>query len=149
MNDNHLNHGHNIISPCLNWDCKRYLDNILVLFLFFTSAPETVSGIVDENYPVIVHHTGELTYIPFWTLNSYCALNLENFPYDIQECNIVLGSWAFHAKELEIKFMGQEASSSTDVNLGSYDASEHPTWSLVNKKVSKPFIMNTWVAQRV
>ena len=78
-------------------------------------------------------------YIPFWTLNSYCPLNLDKFPYDKQQCKIVLGSWAFHAGELELQFDGDEALSSMDVSLASYSGDdtprEHPTWSLVNKKV--------------
>lgn len=104
----------------------------------YNLAPETVRNMVDDTYPVIVQHTGEVMYIPFTTLNSYCALNLANFPYDIQQCNIVLGSWAFHAQEVKMQFMGQEASASMDVPLASYSGddtpSEHPTWSLVDKK---------------
>ena len=101
-------------------------------------APERDSG-VDE-FPVVVHSTGEVWYIPFATLNSYCELNLKNFPYDIQVCTIRLGSWVFHDQEMKIEFWGAEKQPTIDIPLHKHgnqnsEGLEHPSWSLIDKKV--------------
>lgn len=133
--------------PRLTWDPTKY-GNITKVHLplekiwrpdiqLYNVGPENDASI--DEFPVVVHSTGDVTFVPFVTFNSYCALNLKNFPFDIQVCNIDLGSWVFHEKELQIKFFGQGNKSSIDVPLfKNQDENakyvQHPSWTLIDNK---------------
>lgn len=50
----------------------------------------------------VIYYDG---YIIYYTLVHYsvsCALNLTNFPFDHQECQLLMGSWIYPSNEVEI-----------------------------------------------
>lgn len=35
-------------------------------------------------------------------ITNQCRLNIEHFPYDVQECNITLGSWMYDTPQIDL-----------------------------------------------
>ena len=90
---------------------------------------------------MIVSHKGEVTIVETLTLNAYCQLNLRNFPFDVQECNLVFGSWVFSVQELRMIHMAGENKTTFDVEFfAGHEGSDlqfrsNPSWVLLDNKV--------------
>ena len=54
----------------------------------------------DDYSPLVVHHTGHTEWTPGSIFPVACKLSLEKFPFDRQECAIVLMSMSFNETEL-------------------------------------------------
>ena len=50
----------------------------------------------------IVSSTGDVLWMYPALLTTYCTLNVEYFPFDTQDCQVVFISWTFSALELNI-----------------------------------------------
>ncbi|CDW57242.1 Acetylcholine receptor-like protein cup-4 [Trichuris trichiura] len=50
-----------------------------------------------------VESTGRVEYFPMFRHHVTCNFDFSDYPYDIQECPIVLGSWSHSLKELDIR----------------------------------------------
>ncbi|KAL5109962.1 Acetylcholine receptor subunit beta-like 1 [Taenia crassiceps] len=86
----------------------------------------------DGNYEVVwqpnllVHHDGSILWMPPAVYESSCAIDVEYFPFDEQECEMKFGSWAFDASRISLGFY----SSLDFVDLSDYWRSG--TWDLVD-----------------
>ncbi len=69
----------------------------------------TYTGSVEWNLPII--------------LKSSCTVNVDDFPFDIQKCLLILGSWTYGEKEL--KLMISE-------NINNTTALENPVWKVID-----------------
>ncbi|VDD76089.1 unnamed protein product [Mesocestoides corti] len=64
----------------------------------------------DGNYEVVwqpnllVHHDGSILWMPPAVYESSCAIDVEYFPFDEQECEMKFGSWAFDATRISMGF---------------------------------------------
>ncbi|KHJ43128.1 Neurotransmitter-gated ion-channel ligand binding domain protein [Trichuris suis] len=50
-----------------------------------------------------VESTGRVEYFPMFRHHVTCNFDFSDYPYDVQECPIVLGSWSHSLKELDIR----------------------------------------------
>ena len=63
----------------------------------------------DGNYEVtimtkaILHYTGRVRWNPPAIYKSYCGIDVEYFPFDIQECFLKISSWTYHGFELDLQ----------------------------------------------
>ncbi|VDM30250.1 unnamed protein product [Hydatigera taeniaeformis] len=86
----------------------------------------------DGNYEVVwqpnllVHYDGSILWMPPAVYESSCAIDVEYFPFDEQECEMKFGSWAFDASRISLGFY----SSLDFVDLSDYWRSG--TWDLVD-----------------
>lgn len=55
------------------------------------------------NTNVIVDHNGSVLWVPPTMFETYCELDLKKWPYDVQICRIVLGSWTFDGYQMDLK----------------------------------------------
>ena len=59
---------------------------------------------LDENLPVnaIVSSDGSVLWMYPALIQTYCALNVEYFPFDAQNCQFIFVSWTYSGLELNI-----------------------------------------------
>ncbi|CAL1536350.1 unnamed protein product [Lymnaea stagnalis] len=53
----------------------------------------------------IVNHTGRIVWEPPAIYKSYCPIDVEYFPFDIQECFLKISSWTYHGHELDLQHL--------------------------------------------
>ncbi|KAK2713483.1 pH-sensitive chloride channel 2-like [Artemia franciscana] len=51
---------------------------------------------------------GHITYSFRLQSKVYCAISLANFPFDVQKCNLHIGSWSLNTDELKLLWKGGE-----------------------------------------
>ncbi|CAJ0593787.1 unnamed protein product [Cylicocyclus nassatus] len=49
-----------------------------------------------------VYHDGRVTWIPPVVYHSFCPINIEWYPYDIQQCELKFGSWTYSGTQLDL-----------------------------------------------
>ena len=59
-----------------------------------------VSGLI--SFHVAAHYDGTVYWIYPGTQESYCQLDLRNFPFDQQTCPMKFGSWSYDGSKLDI-----------------------------------------------
>jgi nicotinic acetylcholine receptor, invertebrate len=50
-----------------------------------------------------VHYDGKIVWEPPMIYKSYCAINIEYYPFDIQDCYMKFGSWTFDGKLINLE----------------------------------------------
>lgn len=49
---------------------------------------------------VWVHSDGTVYFVPRRTYQTPCSFDMDEFPYDTQTCQVVMGSWAYLKNEV-------------------------------------------------
>jgi hypothetical protein len=63
----------------------------------------------DESYDLLkkihveVSNTGDVTYISPGTFKSTCSIELDDYPFDEQQCDLKFGSWTYDAGLVNLK----------------------------------------------
>ncbi|RXG58789.1 Neuronal acetylcholine receptor subunit alpha-7, partial [Armadillidium vulgare] len=52
---------------------------------------------------LLVSSTGKIRWVPPVIMKVPCAVNLKFWPFDTQECKIVLGSWTTHGWQVNLE----------------------------------------------
>ncbi|GFO18702.1 neuronal acetylcholine receptor subunit alpha-7, partial [Plakobranchus ocellatus] len=52
----------------------------------------------------IINSTGFVYHVPQVVYKSSCPIDVYVFPFDIQNCTLKFGSWAYNGKELDLRF---------------------------------------------
>jgi Neurotransmitter-gated ion-channel ligand binding domain len=52
----------------------------------------------------VVDHEGNVLWIPPAMFSSTCSIDITNFPFDIQTCNMKFGSWTYDGFKLDLEF---------------------------------------------
>ena len=50
----------------------------------------------------VVRHNGTVAWFPHCIYHSACAVDVSNFPFDQQKCNLAFASWTRPSKEVDI-----------------------------------------------
>ncbi|XP_059160022.1 acetylcholine receptor subunit alpha-like 1 [Physella acuta] len=53
----------------------------------------------------IVYYSGKIVWEPPAIYKSYCPIDVEYFPFDIQECFLKISSWTYHGNELDLQHL--------------------------------------------
>uniref|UniRef100_A0A1I7UB56 Neur_chan_LBD domain-containing protein n=2 Tax=Caenorhabditis tropicalis TaxID=1561998 RepID=A0A1I7UB56_9PELO len=66
------------------------------IFIFWMNNKISIDDLLDRDLQMAdLRYNGEIrTSLPA-VVSSPCPLRIENFPYDVQKCNISMGSWSF------------------------------------------------------
>lgn len=59
-----------------------------------------------------LQHDGSVIWTPPVVYKTSCTINVLNFPYDTQSCNLTFGSWGYTKHQLELVRYKQIAVSS-------------------------------------
>ena len=96
--------------------------NNYILFLFFISAD---ADLKQTHVSLQVKHTGSVFYAPHAVYKSGCLVDLTNYPYDIQSCDLWIQSASRYSWDLEL-VPYKPISLDLDTYLGSFkDAKVH------------------------
>ncbi|XP_028413861.1 neuronal acetylcholine receptor subunit alpha-5-like [Dendronephthya gigantea] len=121
------------LNPHLKWNPAEYggINSVHVdhdLFWFPDVAVFNEAGFESEN--VILHHRlrtkmvitkdGYCTWQAPVTLNSYCTLDLTDFPFDEQECPVQIGSWTHPGEEINMTYSDRNADLSHYIRSGEW-----------------------------
>lgn len=49
-----------------------------------------------------VHNDGRIIYFPMFVLKATCLFDYSEYPYDIQQCPLILGSWSYTLRDLDV-----------------------------------------------
>ncbi|KAK6038754.1 hypothetical protein COOONC_23741 [Cooperia oncophora] len=73
-----------------------------------------------------VYYDGRVTWEPPVIYHSFCTMNVEWYPYDIQQCELKFGSWTYSGTQLDlmhllsddVKYVVRKNESEWDVERG-------------------------------
>ncbi|OAF67402.1 hypothetical protein A3Q56_04876 [Intoshia linei] len=51
----------------------------------------------------VVHFDGTIMWVPTSIVKATCKMNLENFPFDTQMCELKFGSWTYSSNQLDLQ----------------------------------------------
>ena len=57
-----------------------------------------------QSYVLVAEGGTCMSYFPF-VLHTSCSMDMANFPFDVQTCNITAGSWTYDSKQLKLSIM--------------------------------------------
>jgi nicotinic acetylcholine receptor, invertebrate len=66
---------------------------------------------------VIIYEDGKVLWIPIAIYKSSCTIDVEYFPFDEQECDMVFGSWTFNAEQVVLAWYENEPKVQFFLNL--------------------------------
>ncbi|WAQ93627.1 LGC4-like protein, partial [Mya arenaria] len=122
----------NWLDPKLRWEPQKY-GNITVIGVPYTDIwkPDVVlynnadssSTVTSISSNVIIHYSGNVTWLSMSIFRSSCSIDVKYFPYDVQNCTMSFASWSFGIDQLNI------LSHSTEGDVSNYVHSSE--WSLL------------------
>ncbi|XP_077869150.1 acetylcholine receptor subunit alpha-like [Saccoglossus kowalevskii] len=94
----------------LSWNSSNYggMDNVIIPFDWVWYPDIVLDNSADGNYELprwkytTVYSDGTVWVTPPGVLKSPCAIDVQYFPFDIQECHMSFGPWEFTAVELRL-----------------------------------------------
>ena len=76
----------------------------------------------------VVNNMGRVSWFPHCIYHSSCSVDVTNFPFDQQKCNLAFGSWTHPSKEINIvmSFPG-------GIDLSTFEENkESSAWDILN-----------------
>ncbi|KAL5963456.1 Acetylcholine receptor subunit beta-like 2 [Taenia solium] len=64
--------------------------------------------VIDIMTKAMVFYNGTVKWTPPAIFKSSCPINVQYFPYDIQECSMKFGSWTYNGHEVSLKHITQK-----------------------------------------
>lgn len=58
------------------------------------------------NSHCIVQSTGDIVWVPPTHYQSHCGIDLRLWPFDTQECGLLMGSWTHHGEQIDLQITG-------------------------------------------
>ena len=68
---------------------------LMGVFLFSFRRAEHMTQDFDK-MGVLISHTGRIHWEPGGIFSTTCDMDITFFPFDIQKCSIVVGTWAYY-----------------------------------------------------
>ncbi|OQV20250.1 Ligand-gated ion channel 4 [Hypsibius exemplaris] len=118
------------LDPKLAWKPERFdnLTSILLpvskiwkpdILLYNTADAAYYHKIISTN--VIIHHTGNVTWLVSSIFRSSCDLNMRDFPFDHQICPLKFASWTYDGLKVDLTITTPQADLSSYVPSGEWD----------------------------
>ncbi|CAG7829991.1 unnamed protein product [Allacma fusca] len=89
------------------------------IILYNNADPQYTSSVINTN--VIVTHTGEVTWLSHGIYKSSCDINVEYFPFDIQNCSLKWASWTYDGYQLDLQTDTQDGDMSNYQTNGEFE----------------------------
>ena len=75
------------------------------MYLYYLSSSADGDFHITLQTKAIVYHTGKIVWEPPVIYKSYCPIDVEYFPFDIQECFLKISSWTYHGDEMDLQHL--------------------------------------------
>lgn len=75
----------------------------------------------------IVYNTGMVLWVPPTQFQAFCNINIKNWPYDVQKCHLMIGSWTYSGNQINL------SAEETEVKF----AVENPAWKIIDIKEAR------------
>ncbi|XP_071100920.1 neuronal acetylcholine receptor subunit alpha-6-like isoform X2 [Haliotis cracherodii] len=93
------------------WNRKQY-NGIMFFFsdeteiwrpsLVVTNAIDNLDVIANENIPLRVNSEGKIYWNPPGIYQTHCNIDITYYPFDSQECSVIVQSWGYNLRELDL-----------------------------------------------
>lgn len=99
------------IDRLLRWDSKRYsgvervnvpYDLIWTPDIYINGTVGQLTDIGKKSTTVIVYHNGSVVFWPFKVYTITCVVNIRQYPFDEQRCNLDVSSWTLDDRYMRI-----------------------------------------------
>jgi hypothetical protein len=117
----------------LKWDPKDYGNLTEIRFLpseiwkpdllLYNGGDMAAGTQISSQNLAIVYNTGLVLWIPTATLKTICNVDLTDYPFDTQVCNVTIGSWTRNSEQIKLSIYESE--------MSSHPMFSNPTWDLV------------------
>ncbi len=97
------------------------------IFLEEDVGQEVASGVANHKTPILIYSTGEQVWMVPVMLVSACAMDVEKFPFDQQNCRLKFTPWTHDKTELDIELESKSITTQHYV--------ESQEWSLISVKL--------------
>lgn len=77
----------------------------------------------------ILYNTGNVLWVPTAKIETYCKMNLVNWPFDKQTCIIKLGSWTYSGNQINLQL------DSNRIDMSEFN--DNSEWTVVKTKVER------------
>lgn len=85
-----------------------------------------------DDATVKINNNGLVLWSKFITYSFSCSLNLQDFPFDIQKCTLLFGSWKHSNATLDLKPFNTQ---SLFKNISIYEGFSHNEWDIIGTEV--------------
>ncbi|XP_048238333.1 neuronal acetylcholine receptor subunit alpha-7-like [Haliotis rufescens] len=116
----------------LEWNTTKY-DDIMFIFsdeteiwrpsLVVKNAIDNLDVIANEHIPLRVSNEGRINWNPPGIYKTYCDIDITYYPFDFQLCSVVIQSWGYNIRELDLKKYREDVDTAEYVKNGE--------WSLI------------------
>lgn len=114
--------------------CRRSIDQCLNMVWPGPNNPFViiVNRVTDEQqdlgdiYPAIVTSDGSVAWYSKRIHTSTCGIDVSNFPWDTQKCNLSFGSWAYDMSGVDLVIASSSAETTAFISNGEWDLDEIP-----------------------
>lgn len=69
------------------------------------------------NTHCIIYNTGKVLWVPPAQFQSFCELDMRHWPFDIQICTLLIGSWTYNGNQIDLILNNDETDISNDLNV--------------------------------
>ena len=98
---------------------------LLQHFLFFIR-PDFFYLLESSDAEFRVRQDGQTSFVPGGVVDSYCKFDLTYFPFDVQECSIVVEAWRLYTAEQRFVL----CTANYDLGGKGFDSNEQ--WTMLN-----------------
>ncbi|KAB0796779.1 hypothetical protein PPYR_10840 [Photinus pyralis] len=89
------------------------------LILYNNADPQFQASVINTN--VIVSNSGEVVWLSHGIYRSSCDINVEYFPFDLQNCHMKWASWTYDGYQIELMKQSEEGDVSNYQANGEFD----------------------------
>ena len=87
-----------------------------------------------RNVLAVIDYNGTVRWVPHQIFKSSCSLDVTNYPFDRQDCNMWFGSWTYTHREVDIYMAFPEG---IDLSTFQSDYKESSEWDILNTIAEK------------
>ncbi|XP_067936883.1 neuronal acetylcholine receptor subunit alpha-10-like [Watersipora subatra] len=122
----------------LKWNATKYNRSSTVIpskdlwlpDIGFLNSPSIYhASLIKNEFRCVVYSDGSILWVPGGTYQTFCGIDISNFPFDGQRCYIHLSNWAYNIAEMDL------VTSSDEIALSSYNPSAE--WKISKTYVSR------------
>jgi len=74
---------------------------MMSVFYYFSASGNSLEYYGHSNH--LVYENGMIIWVPPTLFHVFCEINLRNWPFDVQECYLRIGSWTYSGEMVDLQ----------------------------------------------